>query len=650
MELQGLTLCARLARRVVEALPIMLHRVTFAGDSMCCLMAAKKDGCSFSSFFQNRLAETEENLGAIRDMVGELLPLKKVHTDLNPADLCTRVSTKAGELGEGSLWQNGPPFLVKPYTEWPLSEPDEEGHIPEHELKKPAKVAAVDMPHPVEVIVRHVATLSNRLSKVVGILARYIHATLTGKREEVRRHPTWQERERAERVLLHYFGLENQNLMEGKELHHLRPEKIRGLWCTRGRLHHSRIHEIAGWSHLPIVQGDSRLGELYALQFHEEDHRRDVPNVLARVRRRVWLLKGRAAVRKVSLACTWCRRRVLQPQQQLMGPLPPEVGQQASPFAACCLDLFGPMMAKGIGGHSRKLFKTWGVLFSCLGSKAISIWLAPGYSAAAFNTAFQKQCAIYGQPKLIISDKGSQLTSSGRELAEWDQLGEKVAASGTEWRYTPTAFPWRNGAAERSIALAKHSLLHVSNKYEILSFVELEAALLKAAEVVNRRPLSARIYSEYEFYPVTPSDLLLGRMGGFSTKVQLPDGTEEEPNEFLLRADRIEKFTNFFWQQWGEQGFELLCPRIKWKREFRALAEGDIVLLKSDPKLGGPKYRLGRVQQLLPGDDGVVRTVMLGLRSRRGRSREAIDSNKAPLESVRMAVQRIVVLVPSEEQ
>ena len=117
-------------------------------------------------------------------------------------------------------------------------------------------------------------------------------------------------------------------------------------------------------------------------------------------------------------SCTWCRLLNSRPVEQLMAKLPPQVMEKASPFTSVVLDLFGPLMTKGIGGHVRKVFKTWGVVFACLGTKAVSIWLAAGYSAEAFLVCFQKQCAIYGRPALIISDRGSQLIAAGKELKE----------------------------------------------------------------------------------------------------------------------------------------------------------------------------------------------------------------------------------------
>ena len=69
---------------------------------------------------------------------------------------------------------------------------------------------------------------------------------------------------------------------------------------------------------------------------------------------------------------------------------------------------------------------------------------------------------------------------------------------------------------------------------------------------------------------------------------------------------------------------------------------GDVVMLLSMAKLGPSTYRLAIVRELVPDETGVVRTVIIGFSSRRGRGRV--------MEQCRMAVQRLAVLLPVEER
>ena len=218
---------------------------------------------------------------------------------------------------------------------------------------------------------------------------------------------------------------------------------------------------------------------------------------------------------KAASSCMSCRRRRKATAQQIMGNLPPQALQQSSPFNTTCLDLFGPLVARGIGGHARKLFKTWGVVFVCVASKAVALWLAADYGADSFMLCFRKQASIYGKPTVVFSDKGSQLLAAGKDLEQWDVLGNQVRALGTQWEYTPTACPWRNGQSERCVALAKYTLQHLITKYATLNFTELETTLIQVGEIMNRRPLAVRHFEDTDFHPITPADLLLGRVHGY---------------------------------------------------------------------------------------------------------------------------------------
>ena len=109
------------------------------------------------------------------------------------------------------------------------------------------------------------------------------------------------------------------------------------------------------------------------------------------------------------------------------------------------------------------------------------------------------------------------------------------------------------------------------------------------------------------------------------------------------RMERVEEFVNLWWRKWQDCAFELFTPRKKWKKERRALSVGDVVLLKADKKLGPGSFRLAKVTALHPDNDGVTRTVTIAMRSRRRRK-------ESQLEEVQMAIQRLIVILPIEEQ
>ena len=74
------------------------------------------------------------------------------------------------------------------------------------------------------------------------------------------------------------------------------------------------------------------------------------------------------------------------------------------------------------------------------------------------------------------------------------------------------------------------------------------------------------------------------------------------------------------------------------------MEEGDVVLLRSEGKLGPGVFRLALVERVHPDEDGVVRTVSLTMRDRRRRA------GPPQTISTKMAVQRLVVLLPVGER
>ena len=75
---------------------------------------------------------------------------------------------------------------------------------------------------------------------------------------------------------------------------------------------------------------------------------------------------------------------------------------------------------------------------------------------------------------------------------------------------------------------------------------------------------------------------------------------------------------------------------------------GDAVILISATPLGKKEYRLGLVKAIFPDSEGVVRTVRVGLLSRRRRARVSVQGPMLT-EEVIMAVQRLAVILPVEE-
>ena len=114
--------------------------------------------------------------------------------------------------------------------------------------------------------------------------------------------------------------------------------------------------------------------------------------------------------------------------------------------------------------------------------------------------------------------------------------------------------------------------------------------------------------------------------------------------------DKVSEIVRSWWIEWLKISFPLFLPRSKWSQRQQDLKEGDIVLLKYDRKYSTSLYRLARVLVVHPDVHGTVRTVTIGLRDNKGKSMEQWNRCSTLLVEMVVGVQRLVVVLPTEEQ
>ena len=226
------------------------------------------------------------------------------------------------------------------------------------------------------------------------------------------------------------------------------------------------------------------------------------------------------------------------------------------------------------------------MLVICLRTKRVTIMACPGYDTKSFLMVYGKFTSIYGEPALVISDHGTQLTAAAKQMGQkgikWEHIEAFTARAGTKWMFTPKGCPWRNGMAERAVGMAKASLAHQLEGHRSLDFDQLDALFLQVAHILNSRPIGVRVLSEEVFHPITPNDLLLGRAARSREAWEAEQQVQAvDPRDALSQEEELcEKW----WVEWSRLAFQLLLPRNKWNVQHGNLCVGDIVLLKYDSK------------------------------------------------------------------
>ena len=137
-----------------------------------------------------------------------------------------------------------------------------------------------------------------------------------------------------------------------------------------------------------------------------------------------------------------------------------------------------------------------------------------------------------------------------------------------------------------------------------VKFDELRTILCELSAAINRRPLTEMSASTHEKMPIRPEDFLFGaRPANWKNPVE-PLETEDDAG---LGLD--------LWERWRK---EYLHSLRKWRSAEKACKPpqvNEVVLIRQPTPRG--TWPLGRVLQLLPGKDGLIRTAKIICKGRK---------------------------------
>ena len=103
-----------------------------------------------------------------------------------------------------------------------------------------------------------------------------------------------------------------------------------------------------------------------------------------------------------------------------MGDLPSFRTKISPAFLCVAMDLFGPWEVKDdiIQKGPKILRKIWGVVFTCMATRAVYTDVSVDYSTLAVLHTVRRLMAYRGEVRLIYSDPGTQLVGASRELKD----------------------------------------------------------------------------------------------------------------------------------------------------------------------------------------------------------------------------------------
>ena len=264
-----------------------------------------------------------------------------------------------------------------------------------------------------------------------------------------------------------------------------------------------------------------------------------------------------------------------------MGDLPrARLDAGALPFTRTAIDLFGPME---VALYRNRTAKRWGVLYTCLVTRAVFLELVPLLSSLDFLLSLRKFIALYRQPTVIHSDNGTNFVGAERELrAAVEALHASgdipafMEKAGIEWNFQPPRTPHFGGAHESLVKSAKRSLYSAleieDNGLRHPTEDVLRTLLYEVAGLLNTRPLTYVSSDPEDFRPLTPNDFLNRSPTAYPPAGNFDDANPREHYRYLQRT------LNLFWDIWKSVYLQSLSARKKWKVQRQNFAVGNIVV------------------------------------------------------------------------
>ena len=389
----------------------------------------------------------------------------------------------------------------------------------------------------------------------------------------------------------------------------------------------------------------SEYARLYCQTIHYENHG-GVDETVAKIRTRIWIPKIRPIVKQIKKFCVRCRYLEKLLLSQIMSPLPIERLQASPAFFHCACDIFGPYEIRD-AVKKRTFGKGYGVIFTCLYSRAVHLELADGYDTKSFMSVLSRFTDIRGYPGTMRSDQGSQLKSASKEFKadvqswDWDKIFKFGERRNMQWILNKSAdAPWENGCCESLIKSVKKCLTQCISANR-LTFSELLTALYRVANIVNQRPIGTKTNDPEQGAYLCPNDLIIGHKN-----VDAPARTYDDTRNYKHRLHTIEDIVSQFHKKWMLRYFPTLIVQKKWHTETRNLRIGDIVIVQPDKKEFHGHWKLAQVCRAEAGRDGKVRSVTL-----RYKQQGKDNTYKGVMDTeITRSVHRLVLILPVEEQ
>ena len=648
LELTAAVVSAKIGKYLVDTLKYSRVHQYFWVDSKIVLGYVSNEAKRFNTYVANRIQQ-------IRDLSSPESWFYVPSQD-NPGDDASRGLDIRHMVSE-SRWLNGPDFLWKSLDERLNSSADcisskEIGDLLQSEMRKATSFSAAACSVPIFDVERlQVFSSWFHARRAVANCILLVHRLVTKARCRLQKknEPTsfelgftvkncdlqLAEVEIMKGLQFRHFGeeiaiLQNQADQYEDRVNHRRKDaslkRISSLYRLDPFLDNDGILRVGGrikraniperLSHPIVLPQRSHITSLIIDHFHKEVNHMGRGATHSNVRQNgFWVIGGSSAVACFVGKCVTCKRLRGSKLTQKMADLPVDRMSEEPPFTYSAVDFFGPFYVK----ERRSLLKRYGVIFLCMSSRAVHLECANSLEADSFINVLRRFLARRGPVMQLRSDCGTNLVGANNELKkallemDRNRVKNHLLKNNCDWVEFKFNVPHSShmaGSWERQIRTVRNALepllLKTGSQLDDDSF---RTFLVEVENVVNSRPLTTEdICDPTSLEPLTPNHLLT-----MKSKLLLPP-----PGKFV-RADlyarkrwrRVQYLSNIFWNRWRKEILHNLQARTKWVSSRRNVKIGDIITFSDDDDTPRNKWKLARVEEVYPSEDGRVRKVRL---------------------------------------
>ena len=381
MELTAATSAVKQDNQLKRELTMKIDETFFWTDSQTVLKYIRSEKARHPVFVANRVAIIHDG--------SDVNQWRYVPTRFNPADHASR-GLSADDLTKKEDWLRGPEFLYQNEEFWP-NEDNVRDADPDSEYQEEVSVSAVamtsgDQKNPVERLLEYHSSWSKLKRSVAWWLRLKTILLQRIKKEETKRSSheiTLDEMENAERAIIKFIqrqsfpdvqvpcGERNRRLKQSRKFTDLDPQLYEGILRVGGRLRNASIPLNA--KHQIILPKDHHVSNLVIRHIHQLVGHQGRNHVLAELRQKYWIINAGSLIRSMLRRCVQCRKYVARTGKQKMADLPSHrLHPDEGAFTRTGLDYFGPFEIK----QGRVLKKRYGVMFTCMSSRAVHLEVA----------------------------------------------------------------------------------------------------------------------------------------------------------------------------------------------------------------------------------------------------------------------------------